>query len=516
MRIGVDGRALSAARERRGVAVYLERLLAELAIAADAPEWVERSRLVALRRLRFLGQVGLGHLHLDRLLRTLSAGEAQRVRLASLLGAELTGLTALLDEPSRGLHPREADALADALAELRDAGNTVVLVDHDPRLIERVDRLIMLGPGAGTRGGRLVAEGPVKALARSRRREVRAILNPLPPARVHGPRRPAHGAMTVRRPAANNLAGEDVEIPLGMLVGLCGVSGSGKSTLAIDILARVLAPTRLTTSVAYEDVRPGAHERIDGAPQRAIHSEQSRTGIQTPGGFLGVIAPLRAAYLASGEAAARGVAESDLAPACDACHGRGSIRVEMGFMAALHRRCDACAGTGYRAVARELRVRGRSLPQLSEATLEEVLDRWRDVERVARPLALANELGLGYLRLGQPAASLSGGEAQRLRLARELARKTVQPTLFILDEPTVGLHATDVGRLIEVLDRLVAQGHSVLVVEHDPTVLACCDWLVELGPGGGPDGGRVAATGAPELVAAGETATAPYLRAALA
>jgi excinuclease ABC subunit A len=321
--------------------------------------------------------------------------------------------------------------------------------------------------------------------------------------------------MVVRKPTANNLAGQDIEIPLGVMTGLCGVSGSGKSTLAIDIVGRVLAPPRLTTSVAYEDIRPGAHERIDGMPPRAVQADQSRSGMHTPGAFLGVLEPLRRAYAESAEATARGLRQRDLAQDCDACHGRGSIRVDMGFLPPLHRPCDACDGSGYPARVRELLVRGRSLPQLAESALDEVARLWQDVERITRPLDVAGELGLGYLRLGQPRQSLSGGEAQRLRLARELGRKHARPTLFILDEPTLGLHTTDADRLVGVLDRLIDRGHSVLVVEHDPRVLACCDWLVELGPGGGPDGGFVVAAGPPERVAAGTTATASYLRAVL-
>jgi excinuclease ABC subunit A len=331
-----------------------------------------------------------------------------------------------------------------------------------------------------------------------------------------GCHRSPSGELVVRHPTENNLAGDDVAIPLGVVAGLCGVSGSGKSTLAIDILARTLAPPKLSTSVAYEDIRPGAHDGIDGAPDRVVVSDQSRSGIQSPGAFLGVIEPLRRAYADSGEAASRGLEADALAPDCDACHGRGSVREDMGFMPSLARACDACEGTGYRGDVRELVVRGHSLPELTRLTLQEVAELWGDVDRVARPLAVASSLGLGYLRLGQPGRSLSGGEAQRLRLCRELAKTTRRPTLFILDEPTLGLHATDVARLEAVLEGLVDQGHSVLVVEHDPALLAWCDALVELGPGGGPDGGRVVASGAPEDVARLDTPTAPYLREVLA
>jgi excinuclease ABC subunit A len=491
-------------------------LVGKVELPDAAPHWAAQSLSIARRRLRFLERVGLGHLHLDRLARTLSAGEAQRVKLASLLGAELTGVTVLLDEPSRGLHPREVDALADALAELRDIGNTVVLVDHDPLLVGRADRLVVLGPGAGEVGGRLLASGAAAAVRASRDGDVRAIVAPTAPSPGSRTRRQPSGQLVVRHPTANNLQGEDVAIPLGVVTGLCGVSGSGKSTLAIDILARALDPPKISTSVAYEDIRPGAHDGIDGTPERVVVADQSRSGIQTPGAFLGVVEPLRRAYAESGEAAARGLEAGSLAPDCDACHGRGSVREDMGFMPSLARACDACDGTGYRADVRELVVRGYSLPELSRLPLSQVAELWGDVERVGRPLAVASSLGLGYLRLGQPSHSLSGGEAQRLRLCRELAKRARKPTLYILDEPTLGLHASDVARLEAVLDGLVDAGHSVLVVEHDPSVLAWCDALVELGPGGGPDGGRIIASGTPDEVARLDTPTAPYIREALA
>jgi len=268
--------------------------------------------------------------------------------------------------------------------------------------------------------------------------------------------------------------------------------------------------------VAYDDIRPGAHDGIDGAPARVIVSDKSRKGIRTPGGFLGVIDSLRRAFADSADAASLGLEVDALMPRCEACHGNCSVREDMGFMPSLARACDACDGTGYRADVRELAVRGNSLPELSGRTLEEVADLWSDVDKVARSLAVALELGLGYLRLGQPSHSLSGGEAQRLRLCRELAKASRTPTLFVLDEPTLGLHSTDVARLEAVLDRLVDAGHSALVVEHDPALLAWCDRIVELGPGGGPNGGRVIATGTPEEIAGLDTPTAPYLREALA
>ncbi|MBM7789570.1 excinuclease ABC subunit UvrA [Tenggerimyces flavus] len=482
--------------------VRVADVLDAVRIPGNTPSWVATSRTVVLRRLRFLAGVGLGYLHLDRGSATLSAGEAQRIKLASLLGADLSGMTVLLDEPTRGLHPREVDGLADSLCRLRDAGNTIVLVDHDPVLVSRADQTVVLGPAAGRDGGRVLqpASENARALVPTRR-----------PTERTSPRRTPTGWMTVRSPSENNLTGADIGIALGVFAGICGVSGSGKSTLGIDIIARALAPSVLTTSVAMERVQPGAHDGIVGAPTRTVYSDQSRSGIQSPGQHLGVLAALRRAYAATVDAAELELTEKDLTPRCDACHGRGFIKQDMGFLPSITSPCDVCEATGYHYEARRLVVRGHSLPALESRTLAEVLELWLDVTGVARPLEVACSLGLGYLRLGQPSHSLSGGEAQRLKLTRELRKKNSKPTLFILDEPTVGLHPRDVASLRTALEELVDTGHSVLVIEHEPSLLAACDWLLELGPGAGPEGGQVVATGTPEQLAKAHTPTAPYL-----
>jgi excinuclease ABC subunit A len=491
------------------------RLTSGVTMPGQAPGWVTEALAVTRRRLGFMAQVGLAYLHLDRLSSTLSAGEIQRVRLTSLLGAALTGMTVLLDEPTRGLHPREVGALGGALGELRDGGNAVVVVDHDPDLVARADHLVVLGPGGGQDGGRIVAQGPAARLRQAGPSRARRLIPDRPARRSAAARRSPAGWMTIRGAREHNLSGKDVRIPLGVMAGVCGVSGSGKSTLVIDTLARALAPARLTTSVAEDAFRPGSHDSIEGAPHAAVSCDQSRSGVQAPGGFLGVSPALRRAFAASAEAAALGLGEEDLVPRCDSCKGRGYVRQDMGFLATVETACDACAATGYRAEARELRVRGCTLAELDTLTLARVGEIWRDQAGVAAPLAVASSLGLDYLVLGQRPSSLSGGEAQRLKLARELARRASKPTLYILDEPTVGLHALDVRPLRDALHGLVGRGHTVLVVEHDPALLACCDWLMEMGPGAGPDGGHVIATGTPEEVAAGNTPTAPYLRAVL-
>jgi excinuclease ABC subunit A len=331
-----------------------------------------------------------------------------------------------------------------------------------------------------------------------------------------GARREPTGWLTVRAPRENNLSGEDVSLPLGVLAGLCGVSGSGKSTLAVDTLGRALAPRKLTSSVAYERVDPGRHDDIVGAPSRTVVVDQAAQGVTSPGALFGVSSALRKAFAASDAAVAAGLTDKDLAPRCDGCHGRGFIREDMDFLPTVSYACEACEGSGYTAEARVLEVRGRNLPETEALELAEVLDSWHDEEAIARPLELAIELGLGYLVVRQPAATLSGGELQRLKLVAELAKGRSEPTLFILDEPTVGHQAQDVARLIGVLGRLVESGHSALVIDHQPALLAACDWLAELGPGGGPAGGRIIAVGTPEELAKAATPTAPYLREALA
>jgi excinuclease ABC subunit A len=473
----------------------------------------------ARRRLRFLLQVGLGYLHLNRVSATLSAGEAQRVKLAGLLGSELTALTVLLDEPSRGLHPSEVNALVAALRELRDAGNTVIVVEHDPVLIRAADHLIDLGPGAGVAGGEIVAQGTPEQVARTGTLTARWLRGENR-VDVNRPRREPRDWLTIRGARANNLRGEDVCLPLGALVGICGVSGSGKSTLLIDTLGRALAPRKQTTSVAYEPVAPGIHDAIEGAPVRAILVDQAKAGVSSPVSFLGLLRPLRTLYAASGDAQALGMDERQLARRCSACKGSGVIRVDMGFLPDVCTPCETCRGTGLVPEAWEVRLRGFALPELYALTVDEVYDLFADQEEVARPLGSVRDVGLGYLVLRQPGYTLSGGEAQRLKIAKELARrrsgrKTSAETLYILDEPTVGQHLEDVARLNGVLHRLVRDGHTVAVVEHHAHVLAACDWLIELGPGGGPDGGRVIAVGPPETLAGGDTPTASYLREVL-
>ena len=472
------------------------------------------SAVTVRRRLAFLQRVGLGYLHLERSASTLSAGEAQRIRLAGLLGSGLRSLTVLLDEPTRGLHPSEVDALIGALHELRDEGNTLIVVEHDAQVIRSADKVIDMGPGAGRAGGTVVAQGKPDEVAAADTPTGRWLQAGDRLQTRHRQRQP-RGWLTVSGARANNLRGDTVRFPLGMLTGICGVSGSGKSTLLIDTVGRALAPKKQTTSVAYEATDPGTHESIEGAPKHVILVDQAKAGVSSPLAFLGLERPLRRLYAATGEAHALGIGEKGLQRRCSACKGRGLQRFDMGFLPTMTSPCDICHGSGFLPEAWQIHWQGICLPELVSRTIEEAYELLQDETALARPLAAAVEVGLGYLVLRQPAMALSGGEAQRLKIARELARKAKGKSLFMLDEPTVGLHLADVQVLLDVFERLVEKGHTVVVIEHHAALLAACDWLVELGPGGGPQGGQLVGAGTPQSLAAGNTPTAPYLRAVL-
>lgn len=489
----------------------LTRILEDFSLEADPENLAFSSLQIVLRRLRFLIQVGLPYLHLGRPAGTLSAGEAQRVRLAGLLGSGLTSLTILLDEPSRGLHPSEVNALISALRMLRDEGNSVIVVEHEPSIIRAADYLVEMGPGAGAAGGRLVAQGTSREVLSGETTTARWLRESNRSAFISRQRNPQHW-LTIHGARSNNLKGGIVRLPLGVLVGVCGVSGSGKSTLMIDTLGCVVAPEKQTTSVAYELIQPGLHDSIEGAPLRALLVDQSRADVTSPTAYLGLDRMLRRLYVGSEDAHALGLTEKNLARTCSVCGGHGVERIDMGFLPAVYIPCETCHGTGYAPEAWRIRLNGLSLPELNPLTLDEVYDRFTEQEDIRSTLGTARAVGLGYLSLYQPGFTLSGGEAQRLKIARELGRKTRQEALYILDEPTVGQHLADVQHLVAALQSLVDSGASVMVVEHHPHLLAACDWLVELGPGGGPQGGRVVASGSPYAVARGGTPIAPYLK----
>ena len=503
----------------------LEELLKAVPTPPSEIPLAETSLNIARRRLRFLRQVGLGYLHLNRPTGTLSAGEAQRVQLASLLGSGLTFLTILIDEPSRGMHPSELEALREALQELRDEGNTVIVVEHDLLLIRAADHVIDLGPGAGALGGEIVAEGKPNEIIKANTITGRWLQDEtlrLTPKRKSlqdwirpNQRRKPLGWMEIKGARAHNLCGDDVQLPMGTLIGVCGVSGSGKSTLLIDTLGRALVKKLHTSSFAREPIEPGEHDSIENAPKRAFIVDQSRRGVRSPAIFLGLTKPMQKIYSDSDDSQTLGLDESALYKRCSACKGHGQIRIDMGFLPDEYVECETCKGTGYRPEAWEVRHKGIALPEISAMTLDEVYELFNDEEQITNPLNVVRQVGLDYLVWNQPAYTLSGGEVQRLKIVKELCKKTENQTLYILDEPTVGLHMEDVSRLVEVLNQLVDAGHTVVVVEHHPHLLANCDWLIELGPGGGPEGGRIIAKGSPEEVAKMNTPTAPYLREVL-
>jgi len=412
----------------------------------------------------------------------------------------------------------------DALLDLRgdqesSAANTVIVVGHDPEVLRAADYLVDIGPGAGAAGGEIVAQGAPETVAQQATTTARWMRGERRPLLL--PRHTPEEWMRIRGARGNNLKNVDVALPLGALVGVCGVSGSGKSTLLIDTLGLALAPQKQTTSVAYENVEPGAHDAIENAPERVIVVDQTRRGIASPANFLGINDVIHALYAEGEDAQALGLDADALGQRCSACGGSGATRIDMGFLPDVFELCEVCRGTGYRAEAWAVHLRGVALPDLFGLTIAQVCDLFSDVDHLALPLNKAREVGLGYLTLRQPGYALSGGEAQRLKIAQELCRKTRkgEPTLYILDEPTLGLHLEDVAQLVRVLHRLVEGNNgvrnTVFVVEHHPHVLAACDWLVELGPVGGPEGGYVVAEGTPEYLAAGNTPTARYVREVL-
>jgi excinuclease ABC subunit A len=475
------------------------------------------------RRLEFLSAVGLDYLSLERSAATLSGGEAQRIRLATQIGSKLRGVLYVLDEPSIGLHPRDNERLLETLAHLRDMGNTVLVVEHDAETIERADYVIDLGPGAGRLGGALVAAGDPDAIERNPDSLTGQYLSgkiqiPMPETR----RKPNGKKLVIRGAREHNLKDIDVEIPLGLLTVVTGVSGSGKSTLVNEILYR-----RLAREVYGSHEEPGAHDAIEGIDQidKVIRIDQApigRTPRSNPATYTGLFTPIRDLYAMLPESRERGYKPGRFSfnvkgGRCEACQGDGLKRIEMNFLPDVYVTCDLCRGRRYNKETLQVKFKGYSIADLLEATVEEALPLMENQPQIKAKLQTLYDVGLGYVHLGQSATTLSGGEAQRIKLAKELSKRQTGRTFYLLDEPTTGLHFDDVRKLLDVVQRLVSLGNTVVVIEHNLDVMKSADWIIDLGPDGGEYGGRVVASGTPEQVSRNKKSyTAEALRKVLA
>jgi excinuclease ABC subunit A len=474
----------------------------------------EREQAIARRvlkeireRLGFLSNVGLDYLTLDRAAATLSGGEGQRIRLATQIGSSLVGVLYILDEPSIGLHQRDNRRLLETLKRLRDLGNTVLVVEHDEETIRSADFVVDLGPGAGELGGHVVAVGapdevvanPASLTGRFLAGEERIAL---PAVR----RAPNGKFLTIHNPREHNLKGMAVKVPLGTFTAITGVSGSGKSTLVNDVLYRALAQM-----LHRAQERPGAHDRIEGAQHldKVIDIDQSpigRTPRSNPATYTGVFTLIRTLLARTSDARVRGYQPGRFSfnvkgGRCEACQGDGLVKIEMHFLPDVYVTCEVCKAKRYNRETLEVRYKARNIADILDMTVAEALQFFDPVPAIKQKLRTLHDVGLDYIRLGQPATTLSGGEAQRVKLATELSRRATGRTLYILDEPTTGLHFADIRRLLEVLNQLVDQGNTVVIIEHNLDVIKTADWIIDLGPEGGNDGGRVIAAGTPEAVA---------------
>ena len=487
----------------------------------DRENEIARGVLKEIReRLQFMLDVGLEYLTLDRSATTLSGGESQRIRLATQIGSKLMGVLYILDEPSIGLHQRDNRRLIDTLVRLRDLGNTLIVVEHDEETIRSADYMVDIGPAAGEHGGEIVAAGPVEELiatsdsltARYLRGELEIAM---PPRRRAGTGK----RLVIRGARANNLKDLDVAVPLGTFTVVSGVSGSGKSSLVTDILSR-----RLAQHFFRAKEKPGAHRTIEGLAHidKAIDIDQSpigRTPRSNPATYTGMFTYMRDLFAQLPDARLRGYKPGRFSfnvpnsGRCEACKGDGIIQIEMHFLPDVYVPCEVCHGTRFNRETLEVKFRGHSIAEVLELTVDEAMEVFENVPAIRVKLKTLHDVGLGYIRLGQPATQLSGGEAQRVKLATELSRRDTGRTLYVLDEPTTGLHYADVDRLLHVLHRLVDHGNTVVVIEHNLDVLKTADWIIDLGPEGGDKGGRLVAEGTPEQIALdGASYTGRYLR----
>ena len=524
-RLKAESRAVRVKGHR--MADYVDQPIAAVVPIFETLELTEREHLIAGRvlkeireRLRFLNDVGVGYLTLSRSAATLSGGEGQRIRLATQIGSQLTGVLYVLDEPSIGLHQRDNRRLLATLCKLRNLGNTVLVVEHDEETIRMADYLIDLGPGAGEHGGHVIFQGepqkllsaPGDSLTGQYLTGERSIA--IPPVR----RIPSRGQLLVEGARANNLKNVDVGFPIGLLTAVTGVSGSGKSTLVNEILYRSLARTLYRATD-----EPGAHTRIDGIGliDKVIQIDQSpigRTPRSNPATYTGLFTFLRELFAMLPESRSRGYKPGRFSfnvkgGRCETCQGDGVIAIEMHFLPNVYVTCEECKGRRYNRETLDVKYRGKSIAEMLELTVDQVLPLVENFPPIAAKLRTLQSVGLGYIKLGQSATTLSGGEAQRVKLGRELSRRGTGRTLYILDEPTTGLHFEDVRRLLDVLNKLVDQGNTIVVIEHNLDVIKCADWVIDLGPEGGEGGGRVVAAGPPEVIAeARASATGLFLR----
>jgi excinuclease ABC subunit A len=520
--------SLSVRVKGRTISDYVNLPISEALDVVDGLQLTDREAIIAERilkeiqeRLRFLNDVGVGYLTLGRSAATLSGGEGQRIRLATQIGANLTGVLYVLDEPSIGLHQRDNRKLLGTLSRLRDLGNTVIVVEHDEETIRVADYVIDLGPGAGDLGGHVIFQGTPRALMEDPESITGAYLVGTRQIPTPKSRRPAlKGELVIRGARANNLKNIDVTIPLGVLTAVTGVSGSGKSTLVNDILYKSLARTLYK---AGDD--PGAHDRIEGIAliDKVIEIDQSpigRTPRSNPATYTGLFTFIRDLFAMMPDAKARGFKTGRFSfnvkgGRCEACQGDGVIAIEMHFLPDVYVTCEQCKGRRYNRETLEIKYRGKSIADVLDLTVDQAVPLLENFPAIANKLRTLQDVGLGYVELGQSATTLSGGEAQRVKLAKELSKRGTGRTLYILDEPTTGLHFEDTRKLLDVLTRLIDQGNTIVVIEHNLDVIKSADYVIDLGPEGGAAGGRIVAVGTPEEVARNEASATGHFLAEL-
>ena len=458
------------------------------------------------KRLQFLIDVGLEYLTLSRSAGTLSGGEAQRIRLATQIGSGLTGVLYILDEPSIGLHQRDNERLIATLKKLRDLGNTVLVVEHDEDTMYAADQIIDIGPGAGVHGGNVMAQGTAE--------EVKQVLNSITGQYLSGrkqiavpkKRRKSNGkAIEIKGAEENNLKNVNVKIPLGQFVCVTGVSGSGKSTLVNEVLYKSIAK-----ELNGSNEKPGKHKEIKGLENidKIINIDQSpigRTPRSNPATYTGVFDIIRDIFAGTNEAKMRGYEKGRFSfnvqgGRCEACSGDGILKIEMHFLPDIYVPCEVCKGKRYNKETLEVKYKGKTISDVLEMTVEEALEFFSNIPRIKQKIQTLYDVGLGYIKLGQPSTTLSGGEAQRIKLATELSKKATGKTLYILDEPTTGLHIADVHKLVDILQRLVDTGNSIVVIEHNLDLIKTADYIIDLGPEGGDKGGQVISVGSPEQI----------------